>query len=137
LDAIYKLDLLTLRATNLSQVTQPNGAVDADPRWAPNGNIVMAATKIGSPGEQIEEMNADGTNRQVLINDRDFNTDPEFSPDGSEIADSAFDGADPVAPGAVLDPKNPDDTPLNPQGWFLQVHNQATGATTTLNQGEA
>ncbi|MGO9029676.1 MAG: O-antigen ligase family protein [Acidimicrobiales bacterium] len=137
LEAIYKLNLLTLQATNLSQLTQPNGAADADPRWTPDGSIVMASNESAVPGEVIDELNADGTNRQLLINDGNYNTDPEISPDGSEIADSAFEGSNPVAPGATLIPGNPDDTNLNPQGWYIKVRNQVTGATTSLNQGEA
>jgi len=137
LDAVYKLDLQTLQATNLSQVTQPDGSVDADPKWTPNGRIVMTSTQSGTPGTAIDEMKPDGTDRQVLLSDGNFNTDPEFSPDGTAVAYSAFDGPDPVAPGATLDPTDPDDVPLNPQGWYIKVRNQATGATSTLTQGNA
>jgi Tol biopolymer transport system component/O-antigen ligase len=137
LDAVYKLNLLTLQATNLSQVTQPDGAVDADAKWTPDGRIVMTATQSTSPGTAIDEMNADGTDRQVLLSDGNFNTDPEVSPDGSAVSFSAFDGPDPVLPGATLDPTDPDDVPLNPQGWFIKVRNQATGATSTLTEGNA
>jgi Tol biopolymer transport system component len=135
--AVYKLDLLTLQATNLSQTTRPDGAVDADPKWTPDGRIVMSATEPNLPGTQIEEMDADGSNRQMLVGDGNFNTDPEFSPDGGRLAYSAFDGPNPVLPGATLDPDNPDDTPLNPQGWFVKVRNQTTGAITDLTEGQA
>ena len=135
--AIYKLDLLTLQATNLSQTTRPDGAVDADPKWTPDGRIVMAATEANLPGTQIEEMDADGSNRQMLVDDGNFNTDPEFSPDGGRLAYSAFDGPNPLLPGAVPDPADPDDVPLNPQGWFVKVRDQTTGAVVNLTQGQA
>jgi Tol biopolymer transport system component len=136
-DAIYKLNLLTLQATNLSQVTQPDGAVDADPKWMPNGNIVLASSEPGVAGEQIDEINSDGTDRQLVLNDGNFNTDPEVSPDSSEVAYSAFDGPNPVAPAVLIDPTNPDDTDLNPAGWHIETRNLATGVTTVLTQGQA
>ena len=135
--AIYKLDLLTLQATNLSQTTRPDGAVDADPKWTPDGRIAMAATEANLPGTQIEEMDVDGSNRQMLVDDGNFNTDPEFSPDGGRLAYSAFDGPNPLLPGAAPDPADPDDVPLNPQGWFVKVRNQTTGAIVNLTQGQA
>lgn len=137
LDAVYRLTLLTLQATNLSQVSQPKGSIDADPKWAPTGGIVMTSTETGVPGTEIDRMNADGTSRQVLVDDGDFNTDPEVSPDGKQVAYSAFDGPTPLAPGATPTPLNPDDVKLNPQGWFVKVQNLATGATTVLNNGLA
>jgi Tol biopolymer transport system component len=136
-DAIYKLNLVTLQATNLSQVTQPQGSVDADPKWTPAGNIVMASSESKVAGEEIDEINADGTNRQVLVNDGNFNTDPEVSPDGSTVAYSAFDGPDPTAPTIELDPTNPDDTDLNPAGWHIETTNLTTGTTAVLTQGQA
>jgi Tol biopolymer transport system component len=136
LDAVYKLDLLSLQATNLSQVTQPDGSADADPKWTPDGRIVMTATENGVQGTSVEEMNADGTDRQVLVSDGNFNTDPEVSPDGSLVAYSAFDGPNPVAPGFTVDPANPDDIPLNPKGWFVTVRNLKTGDTRRLDRGQ-
>ena len=136
-DAIYKLNLLTLQATNLSEVTQPNGALDVDPEWTSNGEIIFASTEAGSPGEAIEEMNANGTDRRVLISDGDFNTDPALSPNRDEVADSAFEGSDPAQPGTEPSAADLDETELNPQNWIVEVVNQATGATTALTDGDS
>ena len=137
LDAVYKLDLRTLEATNLSQTTQPDGAADADPKWTPDGNVIVSSTEPNVPGTSVDEMNPDGSNRQVLVGDGNFNTDPEISPDGSAVAYSAYDGTNPVAPGFTPDPSNPDDVPLNPEGWYIKVKNLSTGAVDVLNAGDA
>jgi Tol biopolymer transport system component len=136
-DAIYKLNLLTLQATNLSQVTQPNGSVDADPKWTPGGNIVLASSEPKVAGEEIAQINGDGTNRQVLVNDGNFNTDPQISPDESTVAYSAFQGSNPTAPNIELDPTDPNDTDLNPAGWHIETTNLTTGTTAVLTQGQA
>jgi Tol biopolymer transport system component len=73
----------------------------------------------------------------MLVDDGNFNTDPEFSPDGGRLAYSAFDGPNPLLPGAAPDPADPDDVPLNPQGWFVKVRDQTTGAVVDLTQGQA
>jgi hypothetical protein len=72
-----------------------------------------------------------------VLNDGDFNTDPEVSPDGTAVAYSAFDGPDPVAPTILLDPTDPDDTDLNPAGWHIETRNLTTGVTSVLTQGQA
>lgn len=135
-DAIYKLDLLTLQATNLSQFTQPDGAVNADPKFTPDGNIVITHSGTGAPGTALEIMSPDGSSRQTLLDDTHFNTDAEFSPDGTKYAYSGFDGSNPLAPGAVANPQDPDDVPLNPVGWFITVRDPTTGASVVLNKGE-
>ena len=135
--AIYKLNLLTLSATNLSEVTQPLASFDSDPNWTPSGGIIMSSAEQSGQGIDIDEMNADGTNRQEIMSDGNFNTDAAVSPSGDEIAYSAFDGANPVASNYTLVPSDPDDAPLNPAGWYVKVHNLSTGSTTVLNQGQA
>ncbi len=134
--AIYELNLLTLQATNLSQVTQPLASVDSDPNVTPDGNIIMASTE-SSQGTNIDEIGAHGTNRQTIVDDGNFNTDPSVSPSGDEVAYSAYDGPNPALPGQTIDPLNPDDVALNPQGWYVTVRNLATGSTTVFDQGQA
>jgi Tol biopolymer transport system component len=136
-DAIYQLNLLTLQATNLSAITQPNGALDVDPSWTSDGQIIFATTVGSSPGEGIEEMHADGTGRQVLINDGSFNTDPTLSPNDNEVAVSAYLGTNPAATGSVPTAADPDKTLLDPQDWIVQLHNESTGQTTALTAGDA
>jgi Tol biopolymer transport system component len=133
---VYTLNLRTLLATNVSQVTQPLASFDSDPNWTPSGGIIMSSSGQG-PGINIDEIGSDGTNRQEIVSDGDFNTDAVVSPSGNEVAYSAFDGADPVAPGYTLIPSDPDDAPLNPQDWFIKVHNLSTGSTAVLNHGAA
>jgi Tol biopolymer transport system component len=134
---VYKLDLLTLEATSLSQVTQPDGSADADPKWTPDGKVVMSSTQSDQKGTAVDQINADGTDRQVLVNDGWFNTDAEFSPDGQLLAYSSFHGQDPRLPGYHFDPRNPDDTPLNPENWFITVHDQHGGKPVYLTKGKA
>jgi Tol biopolymer transport system component len=137
LTGVYKLDLVTLEATNLSQVTQPDGAADADPKWTPDGKIVMSSTTTSQHGTAVDEIDADGSNRQVVVNDGNFNTDAEVSPDGSAVAYSAFQGSNPVLPGQAPDPLNPDDLQLNPEQWIVTVRDLRTGATLAhLTQGQ-
>ena len=137
LDAIYKLDLLTLQATNLSQTTQPDGSVDADPKWTPDGNVVITSTEANQTGTAIDQLSADGSTRTVLVNDGHFNTDPEVSPDGSQMTYSAYVGDDPVVNPSKIDPLDPDGVQLQPADWIIEVRNQATGALTPLNKGLA
>ena len=83
--------------------------------------------RSATDGTAIDEFNADGTDRQVLVNDGKFNTDPEVSPDGTQLAYSAFQGSNPVLPGQTLDPLNPDDIKLNPEHWIVTVRDQTHG----------
>jgi Tol biopolymer transport system component len=136
LAAIYKLDLLTLQATSLSQVTQPNGSSDADPRWTPDGQVVMASTTDSGVGTAIDEIDADGRDRRKLVDDGNFNTDGAFSPDGNQLAYSAFQGSNPLLPGEVPDPLNPDDVKLNPEHWIVTVRDMHTGRTVALTKGQ-
>ena len=135
--AVYKLDLLTLEATNLSQVTQPNGSVDADPRWTSDGRVVMSSTQSDQHGTAVDVLNADGTDRRVLVNDGFFNTDAAMSPDGTRLAYSAFQGSNPVLPGFTFDPLDPDDVPLNPEHWIIDVRDLHTQKTVALTKGLA
>jgi Tol biopolymer transport system component/O-antigen ligase len=137
LAAVYKLDLRTLEATSLSQVTQPDGSSDADPRWTADGSILMASTTVAGKGTAIDEIAGDGSNRRKLVDDGKFNTDAAVSPDGSQLAYSAFQGSNPLLPGELPDPLNPDDVKLNPEGWIITVRDQHTGHTVALTKGQA
>ena len=131
--ATYRLDLLTLESTNLSQVTQPNGAVDADPKFTPDGRIVVAASTADQTN--IDVFNGDGTDRQALTDDKYFNTDAEMSPDMSSIAYSAYRGDHLIPEGTQIDPQNPDDVNYDVENWFITVRNLRTGQSTLLNRG--
>ena len=134
INAVYKLDLLTLEATNLSQVTQPNGSVDADPKWTPDGKLVMASTG-GRRGRHVDPRAERGRHRPpVLVQDGKFNTDPEVSPDGRYVAYSAYQGKNPQI--GDLNNGNPDDTNLDPTKWIVTVRDLKTGTSATLTDGQ-
>ena len=142
----YKLDLETLESTNLTQVTEPHGGLDADPKWTPEGRIVLATTTTGPT--QINEFDVDGRNREALTDDEWFNTDPEISPaDPAVVAYSSYRGDDlnleryqqehnpVVTPDDPEIVREPDDIVYDPDHWQIIVRNTATGTEVPLTKG--
>jgi len=140
--ATYVLDLQTLESRNISQVTAPHGAVDADPKWTPQGRVVLASSISGET--QVNVFDADGQHREALTNDQYFNTDPEVSPnDPNVVTYSSYRGdhlilddinPDPNAPEIV---REPDDIHYDPFSWQIIVRNASTGAETQITKGLA
>ncbi|MCB1029506.1 MAG: O-antigen ligase family protein, partial [Microthrixaceae bacterium] len=99
---LYSMDLATGDITNLSAITRPTGASDADPAYARDGrSIVFADNLRGST--QIARLAADGGERRMLTADPYYNVDPDVSPSDTRIAYSSYRGpGSPRSPGGGL-----------------------------------
>ena len=129
--ALYKLDLETLEAVNLSAVTSPIGALDADPKFTPKGDrLVFANSDLVDT--EINTMAPDGTGRVALTANGYYNTDPELSPDERSFATASYRGeGSPGEPGRVSL------IGVKPENWFLVVHDVASGEERVLTQGKS
>lgn len=132
--ALFKLDLATRTVANLSAVASRIGARSSDPRWVGDGTaIVYADTSDGTLAEvptQIYAMDPSGGQRRRLTRDRFWNTDPALSPDGTQLAVSAYRG-----PGLPHLDGAEGEFAVKLQDWHLVVIDPATGAERVLTQG--
>ncbi len=69
--------------TGLRRLTN-HGAVDDEPVWSPNGQLIAFMSERDGPGE-IYVMNADGSGLRNLTNHPASDTYPSWSPDGQRI----------------------------------------------------
>jgi Tol biopolymer transport system component len=129
--ALYELDLETLEATNLSAVTSPVGALDADPKYSPTGDRLIFANS-DLVNTEINTMRLDGTDRVALTADGWYNTDPELSPDEGSFATASYRGD-----GAPGEPGRVSLIGVKPDNWFLVVHDTTGGAERVLTQGKS
>lgn len=129
--ALYRLDLETLEAENLSSVTAPLGSLHADPKFAPTGQTLIFAN--GDTGHtQVNTMNRDGTDRRAVTDDAYFNTDPEYSPNMQQIAIASYRGeGNPGRPGRIST------VGVRPDNWFLVVRDAHSGQERVLTQGKS
>jgi TolB protein len=69
---------------------QSDAAGASSPAWSPDGSKLVYAAQVGTEEEQglseLYVMNADGTDRERLTTNEDFEADPVWSPDGTRIA---------------------------------------------------
>jgi Tol biopolymer transport system component len=87
-------------AGNLTQLTSNSGTdVDREPTWAPDGSVlVFQSNRANGTDYQLYSVaNAGGPITQIT-NDAFSDTDPVYSPDGTEVAFSRSDGVYEVAP---------------------------------------
>jgi Tol biopolymer transport system component len=134
--ALYRMSLRTGLVENLSAQYWVDGALEADPKWSPDGTqIVFAVSRAKPPAQeqptQIYSMKPDGTARQALTDDAYFNTDPSMSPSGRLVTYSSYRGSgDPTAAKAKtkFDVKQRD--------WRLVVKEVATGKEQELTEGK-
>ena len=89
---LYSMALSTGDVTNLSAVTQPNGASDADPVYSADGSSIVFADNAHR-STQIARYASDGTGRRLLTSDRFYNVDPDLSANEAQIAYSSYRGA--------------------------------------------
>lgn len=83
---IWKLDLETRKSTILTQDHQPK----YQPRYSSDGKkIVFVKAGGGTKDYHIWMMDADGGNQKELTRSGAFDTHPEFSPEGIEVAFSS------------------------------------------------
>jgi Tol biopolymer transport system component/O-antigen ligase len=126
--AVYSMNLDTEIITNLSAVDQPVASADADPRFTDDGRIVLA--EISGTAEKLAVMNSDGTQRQVLVDNNFFNTDPDLSPDGRLLATASFrGGGDPRVSGTL------GDSAVRIDQWFLVLHDLKSKQERILTKG--
>jgi Tol biopolymer transport system component/O-antigen ligase len=126
---LFRLDLASLEATNLSAVTAPLGSVDADPMFTPSGTHLVLATS-DLVRTQINMMRTDGSERVALTADDHFNTDPDVSPDERQVVSASYRGdGNPGTPGKLSV------VGVKPQDWFLVVRDLADGSERVLTQG--
>ena len=129
-NALYRLDLATGEAVNLSAVEHPLGSFHADPKLVPGQDrIVYASTDTGTT--QVEMMDGDGSNVVAITDDAYSDTDPEVSPDGTTVAIASFRGEG--APGA---PNDEGELDVKVQDWFIVLRDLTTGAERVLTDGE-
>lgn len=126
--AIYRIDLETLAVTNLSAKTQKVASLDADPRFMPDGRIVLAGND-GSSGP-ILSIGPDGGSRVQLLKNGLYNTDPDISPDGKLLAVATYRGT-----GSPGEGNRVEDVKVKVPGWFIGVHDLRTGKVRLVNQG--
>lgn len=126
-DAIFKLNLATLESVNLTAVTEPQGGLDADPVLTRDQrSVVFVAGSVDSAG--IEEMSIDGADRRDITHDAYWNTDPDISPDGTQVAISSYRGSG----GPKLDTLK-----AKPYDFHLVLHDTTTGTERVLTEGGA
>lgn len=91
--AMFRLDLATGVATNITVVGRPEGTYDADPFLIDNGDGVLFVENTAGRGTTIEMMDSDGSDRVELTNRKQyFYTDPSMSPDGRQMAIASYRG---------------------------------------------
>jgi TolB protein len=79
------------RRLTQSKPSETDASGASSPAWSPDGSKIVYAAQEGSQEEdqslsEIYVMNADGTNKQRLTTNEDFDGDPVWSPDGTRIA---------------------------------------------------
>lgn len=78
-----------LKIRDLSSGTERwigGGGDPEDPNWSPDGNQLVLSMRIGSHGNYIHKINADGSGLQRLTSGSGKDYVPAFSPDGTKIA---------------------------------------------------
>ncbi len=78
-----------LKIRDLSSRTERwigGGGDPEDPNWSPDGNQLVLSMRIGSHGNYIHKINADGSGLQRLTSGSGKDFVPAFSPDGTKIA---------------------------------------------------
>ncbi len=74
-------------ATELTNLTQSLGVEELFPSWSPDGQqLVFDAIPTGGSTSQIVRTSVDGTKRTKLTSAGFFDTQAEYSPDGTQIA---------------------------------------------------
>ena len=125
--AMFRLNLATGVATNLTAVGQPKGTYDADPFLFDNGDGLLFVENTAGRGTTIGRMDSDGTDRAYLTNSKQyFYTDPSMSPDGKKMAIASYRGYDQPPQG------EPVGSAVPVEYFYISVQAPRTGAPETL-----
>jgi Tol biopolymer transport system component/O-antigen ligase len=123
--AVFKMNLRTLQSRNLTAVTTPKAGIDADPVLSQDQSTILMIAGHKTRAD-IDEINFSGRNRQILVQDGYFNTDPDLSPNGRHIAIASYRG-----------PSTPDKGGLvaRTDNFHLVDRAVGSGVETVLTQG--
>ncbi len=81
-----ELWIVNADGSNLTRLTE-NSARDFDPSFSPDGQQIVYASDLNSPGfSEIYSMSANGANVTQLTDDAQSSYSPAWSPDGTHIA---------------------------------------------------
>lgn len=143
---LYELDLATSEVRNISAPGAPRGAMDSDPRFTPNGDLVFAR----SVGDDLNQMPTDiwrvgldgVAGRRQLTHGDSYDVDPDISPDGRQVVYGSFRGGRlPILegdPARVLDAVRTGADPaslVEIGDWRLVLRDLASGSERELTGG--
>ncbi|HEY5822518.1 MAG TPA: O-antigen ligase family protein [Propionibacteriaceae bacterium] len=115
--ALYRMNLTTGETVNLTGVTAPGGGFDADPFLTVDGKYLAFVQNNEKSGANIVRMDPDGRNRQILTDNKYFNTDPVITPNRKYMAIASFRGEGPPTTGTTVD----DFSSVRAQDWYVVV----------------
>ena len=83
-------DIFTVNANGSSETQLTHGEFGraSDPNWSRDGSQILFAGDAGGTS-QLYVMNADGSNPQLLFSDGNWDQQPHYSPNGTQIAYSS------------------------------------------------
>jgi Tol biopolymer transport system component len=130
---LLRIDLHTGAVLNLTNAT--SGALpvaDATGAWSPDGKTVAFVSGQAN-SEEITTMDMSGYHVQTITHDGDFNTAPQWSPNGQYLVYSSYRGTAGLP--AVQQSQLAAAGNVPKAGWALVKLNVATGVQTVLTTG--
>lgn len=133
---LFEYDLITGEVRNVSSPSSEDGARDSDPKWAPDGSLIVFSNTRGENATpemptQIYSMRPDGTHRIRLTHDSWWNTDPSISPDKRTLAISSYRGD-----GTPNPPDADGEFAVKFHDWHLSIYDIPSGQERVLTRGE-
>ena len=125
--AMFRLNLATGVATNLTVVGRSKGTYDADPFLFDDGNGLLFVENTAGRGTTIGTMDSDGSDRTELTDSKQyFYTDPSMSPNGKQMAIASYRGYDQPPQG------EPVGSAVPVEYFYVSVQEPRKGAPETL-----